>query len=439
MFGKKSRELQAQLEAQTARMAALEQQLEHQGRQVSNAVSAESLMDLFNVAPSYAGPTVNAQTAMRSSAVYACVSLIAGAIASLPLPIYQRSGEGREKIDHPYWWLLNEQPTPTFSAYAFWEYVISCKLLRGDGLAMIERNGAGAPVGLIPLPRGQTIIEKQAGRLRYFVELDGEYVGLDQDDVLHFHSLGFDGVKSPSVISQAAKQGVGVSLAAEEFAARFFANGARPDFALRHPGKPTTDEVRLLREMWADRHQGSANAHLPAVLTGGMDVKELTVSAEDSQLLETRKWQVIDIARAFGVPPHMIGETEKTSAWGSGIEQMSIGFVRWTLNRHLKPIEQELNRKLWPRSARYFCEFNREGLLAGDSKAEAEYFTKALGGPGAQGYMTVNEVRRIKNLPPVEGGDTLYRPENANAPQPTPEPDPGQPEGEEAVRDPQRG
>ncbi|WP_256586161.1 MULTISPECIES: phage portal protein [Pseudomonadaceae] len=438
MFGRKNRELQATLAAQAERMAALEGQLANVANSDRAPVSTgdrESILELFNVASSYAGPVVNAQTAMRSSAVYACVSIIAGAIASLPLPVYQRTDDGRERADHPFWWMLNEQAGPCFTAYSFWEYMISAKLLRGDAHAYIVRNGAGVPQELLPLPRHCVIAEKRNGRLVYFVDLDGEYLGLDQDDVLHFPSLGFDGVKSPSVISLAAKQSVGVSLAAEEYAARFFSNGMRSDFALSHPGNPTKAQVELIREMWAERHQGPAKNHLPAVLVGGMEVKELTMSAEDSQLLETRKWQVVDIARAFGVPPHMIGETEKSSSWGSGIEQMSIGFVRWTLNRHLKPIEQELNRKLWPSSPRYFVEFNREGLMAGDSKAEAEYFTKALGGPGAQGYMTVNEVRRIKNLPPVEGGDTLYRPENPNATQQIAEPDSGQPEGDEALRD----
>jgi len=132
------------------------------------------------------------------------------------------------------------------------------------------------------------------------------------------------------------------------------------------------------------------------------------MTAEDAQLLETRKFQVIEIARAFGVPPHMVGETSASTSWGSGIEQMSIGFVRYTLGPHLRRIEQELNRKLWPRSPRYFVEFNRDGLLAGDSKTESEVISKSLGGPGAQGWMTVNEARRIKNLPPVPGGDVLY-------------------------------
>lgn len=436
MFGRKNRELQATVAEQAARMEALEQQLQTINNHDQSPVSTgdrEAILDLFNTGASFAGPVVNSQTAMRSSAVYACVSIIAGAIGSLPLPIYQRTPEGRERVEHPFWWLLNEQPAPCFTAFSFWEYMVSCKLLRGDAFAMIVRNNAGGVEEIIPLPRNQVIPEKRNGRLAYFVQLDGEAFGLDQDDVLHFPSLGFDGVKSPSVIGLAAKQSIGVSLAAGEYAARFFSNGARHDFALSHPGTPTKAQVELIREMWAERHQGPANAHLPAVLVGGMEVKELTMSAEDSQLLETRKWQVVDIARTFGVPPHMIGETDKSSSWGTGIEQMSIGFVRLTLNRHLRPIEQELNRKLWPSSPRYFTEFNREALLAGDSKAEAEYFTKALGGPGAQGYMTVNEVRRIKNLPPVEGGDVLYRPESKSNAQPSAEPDQGQPEGREEV------
>lgn len=139
------------------------------------------------------------------------------------------------------------------------------------------------------------------------------------------------------------------------------------------------------------------------MLVNGGKLTTVSLSAEDAQLLETRKFQVIEIARAFGVPPHMIGETSASTSWGSGIEQMSIGYVRYTLGPHLTRIEQELNRKLWPRSQKYFVEFNRDGLLSGDSKTEAEVFGKALGGPGAQGWMTINEVRRIKNLPPLEG------------------------------------
>lgn len=120
----------------------------------------------------------------------------------------------------------------------------------------------------------------------------------------------------------------------------------------------------------------------------------------------TRKFEVEEIARIFGVPPHMIA-TEKSTSWGSGIEQMSIGFVRYTLSRYTDPMRQEANRKIWPRSRIYFGEFNKDALLDGDSKTQGEYFGKALGGPGSQGWMTINEVRRLKNLRPIPGGDRL--------------------------------
>jgi len=432
MFGKKSRELQAQVEAQATRVAELEQQVLAQDRAGVSSSDRENMMELFNAPNSYAGPMVNAQTAMKASAVYACVSLLAGAIASLPIPVYERTEQGRQRADHPIWYLLNEQPTPTFSAFAMWEYLISCKALRGDSYAWLLRNAAGVVQEIIPMPWTQTIVERRNGRNTYYVELEGKYYGLDQDDVLHFHSLGFDGVKSPSVIGLAGRQSIGVALAAEEYSARFFSNGARPDIAIKHPGSPNPEQARLMRELWMERHQGVRNAHMPAMLTGGADITQLTMSAEDSQLLETRRWQVVDIARLFGIPAHMIGEHEKSSSWGSGIEQMSIGFVRWTLNRHLVPIQQELNRKVWPGSPRYFVEYNREGLLSGDSKAESEYLAKALGGPGAQGYMTINEVRRIKNLPPIEGGDMLYRTEKGDEEQAAAAAS-GQPEGTEEV------
>lgn len=432
MFGRKRREQQALVEQLSAQITDLRDQINNSSSMVSTN-DREAIMELFNVQPSYAGPVVNSQTAMKASAVYASVALLAGAVASLPIPVYQRTADGRDRAEHPVWYLLNEQFTPSFSAFAAWEYLISCKLLRGDSYGWLVRNRVGEVEEIIPLPWTQTIVERKNGRNTYYFELDGEYYGVEQEDILHFHSLGFDGVKSPSVIGLAGRQSIGVALAAEEYSARFFSNGARPDFAIKHPGNPGPDQVNLMREKWLERHQGGSRSHLPAMLTGGADIKELSMSAEDSQLLETRRWQVVDIARLFGVPAHMIGEHEKSSSWGSGIEQLGIGFVRWQLNRHLKPIEQELNRKLWPRSARYFVEFNRQGLLAGDSKAEAEYLSKALGGPGTQGYMTVNEVRRIKNLPPMEGGDKLiWAGEKANE-EPVAETGTGQPEGGEEV------
>lgn len=376
-------------------------------RKRSRGVSDSTDWMLFG--PPSAGQVVNEITAKRVAAVYACVRLIAGAIASLPLTIYQRTSDGRQKADHPIWWLLNEQPHAMWSSASMFEYLISCMLLVSDGFAEIVRNLNGEVLALIPIDPRIVTVREVDGRLRYDVRPIGKPAyGRDQDDVLHFAGFGFNGLRGESVIANAAKNAIGTALAADEYSGAFFANGARPDFVLQTDGKLDDAAAKLLRSTWAERHSGVANAHLPAVLTGGLKVEQLTMSAEDAQLLATRQWQVVDIARAFGVPPHMIGETDKASSWGSGIEQMSIGFVKFTLAPYLNRIEQELNRKLF-RISRYFCEFNADGLMRGDSAAQAALFSKALGGPGSQGWMTINEVRRIQNLPPVSGGDEIIK------------------------------
>lgn len=394
-----------------------------------------------------AGAIVNEHTAMRVAAVYACVRLIGGAIATMPCSFYKKlQPEGREKAnDHPYWWLFNEQPTPRFTAATFWEFIAGQMLLRGDGIAYLVRASKYSPVvtGVIPVRRDNVTILRKGDRLSYRIADytdtdtvtgmgtgDQTYFTVDQDDVLHFPGLGFDGIMSKSVISWAARQAVGIAIKADEHAAQTFGSGASIQYAVTMPaGKTmTTDQQENFRQAWVAKYSGKGVSQIPLIMTEGLGVQELSMSAVDSQLLESRKFQVIDIARAFGVPPFMIGDVDKNTSWGSGIEQMGIGFVKYSLMPHLNRFEQELNRKLFPRLDRYFVEFNVDGQLAGDSKTQSEYFGKALGGPGAQGWMTVNEVRRLKNLPPVDGGDKLYQPGTA-APAPAadtaPEPNKG--------------
>lgn len=377
---------------------------------LSSGIVGSSLYDVLTTSTSHAGQAVTEQTAMKVSAVYACVRLIAGAIASLPLPIYQRTADGRERADHALWWLLNEQPTPAMSAAVFWEYLVSSVLLSGDGFSLIKRASPMSPniIGFEALHPSRVTVTQEDGRLVYLVWDGKKAKPYDQDDMLHFPGVGFDGTRSVSPIRYAAKQGIGLAMAAEEWSARFFSNGARPDIAIEIPGNLTEDQAKVMRQTWHDRYGGASNSHLPAVLTGGVKVHELTMNAEDAALIATRQFQIIDIARVYGVPPHMIGETEKSTSWGSGIEQMGIGFVQYTLRPHLTRMEQELNRKCF-RTARHFAEFNVDGLMEGDSKAQAEYFAKALGGPGSQGWMSVNEVRRLKNMKPMDGYDKIPR------------------------------
>lgn len=380
--------------------------------ELSGVPSSDSIkmFEIFGDPRTAAGAVVNEKTAMRVSAVYACVSLIAGSIAQLPLPVYQREGESRKRVDHDYWWLLNEQFAPAWPSAVGWEFLVMQSLLRPDGVAYLVRNRMGVVTAIIPWPRDRVdIIEQERSgpreprRLQYTFHDDKGYFTTDQDDVLHFPGFGFNGIHGMSVIQWGARNGIGIAISGDEHAGKFFSEGGKPEIAVKAAGEMTTTQQDQFRDAWVAKYGGmQGNRRIPLILTEGLDLKELTMSAVDQQLLESRQWQVIDIARAFRVPPHMIGETTKSTSFGTGIEQMGIGFVTYTLGIHLKRIKDELNRKLF-RTARTFTEHNVDAFLAGDSKAQAEYFSKAVGGPGAQGWMAVDEVRRLKNLPPIGG------------------------------------
>ena len=362
---------------------------------------------------SAAGPAVTERTAMGIGAVYACVGLIGGAIASLPLPIYRRTDSGRERTANELWWLLNEQPCAAMSAAVMWEFVAWSLLLHGDAMVIIRRAGGGRIIALEPVhPLAVSVgTDKDLpGVLIYTVQGDGKHEVFHQDDILHVPGLGFDGRRGLSPLRYAARQTFGLALAAEEYSARFFSNGARPDYIITSEGKMDPEQQRLFRESWMARYAGLQNAHIPALLTGGKaDVKSLTLSPEEAQLMATRNFQATDVARIYGVPPHMIGITDKTTSWGSGIEQQGIGFVKYTLQRHLVKIEQEINRKVFRRSLQLFAEFNTAGLERGDTKARNESYRIAAGRAGEPGWMTINEIRRLENMPPIAGGDSLFQ------------------------------
>lgn len=380
--------------------------------QISNAttMTSSNFMDWTLNGFASAGVAVSEQTAMQVSAVYACIALIGGAISSLPLPVYKRTQDGRERTEHTVWWLLNEQPHPDYSASVFWESMMGSLLLHGDAFARIVRPsiGSGNILYLEWLPARRVTVNKKDGLLLYTITDDsGKANTLLSKDMLHVAGPGFNGLRGMSQISFVLRTAAGIALAADQYSASFFENGARPDFAVELAGNPTPEQQEMMRKSWADRYQGIRNAHTPALLTNGAKVHELTMNAEDSQLLTTRQFQVEDIARIFGVPPHMIGHTQNNTSWGSGVEQMSIGFVKYTLGRHLIKIEQELNRKIWPSREKYFVEFNTAGLERGDYKTRMEGYRVGLGRAGEPGWMTVNEIRRTENMPPVEGGDLL--------------------------------
>ena len=387
----------------------------------ATTIASSNFIDWTTTGFKTAGVSVVEQTAMQVSAVYASVALIGGAIASIPLPVYQRTPSGREKIDHDVLWLLNEEPHPSYPAATFWESMMGALLLHGDAFAIIRRPQEGknkqTTAETITAfewihPRRVTVKNSAYGLL-YSIQDDlftgnsGKTTTYPASEIIHVAGPGFNGLRGMSQIRYVLRNAAGISIAADQYSAAFFENGARPDFALEFPGNLTAEQQEMVRISWANRHNGVSNAHLPALLAGGAKVHELTMNAEDSQLIATRQFQIEDIARIFGVPPHMIGHTQNNTSWGAGIESLGIGFVKYTLGRHLAKIEQELNRKIWPQNKKLFVEFNTAGLERGDYLTRMQGYRASVGRAGEAGWMTVNEIRNIENLPPIEGGDQI--------------------------------
>lgn len=366
------------------------------------------VMDLFGTAAT-SGKVVNEHTAMRVSMAFACSRLICGALASLPFHFYQRTKNGKERFDTPLWYLFNEAPTPRFTAAVFWEYIAKSQLFHGDGFATMRRNAANIVVEVIPHHPLDVVVERRGNRLVYFVQDNGVRFGVDQDDMLHFPSFGFDGLRSLSVIQYAAKQNIGFTLTTDEFRGKLMSQGLHTPFFFHAPGKMTAEKRQMLRSEYETRYQGYQNTGRPMVLTEGVDLKTISMSMADAQLIEQMKMSDADIARAFGVPGHMVNLTEKTTSWGSGIESLGIGFVTYTLLPYMNRDKQEINRKLF-KTDKYFGEFLVDALQRGDQKSRSDYFKAALGGTQAPGWMTPNDVRRLENLPPIDGGDHLYTP-----------------------------
>ena len=362
-----------------------------------------------------AGQSVNERSALQMSAVYACVRILAESIASLPLHFYKyNDAGGKEKaVDHPLYWLLHDEPNPEMSSFSFRETLMTHLLLWGNAYAQIVRNGRGEVIALYPLMPDRMVVDRDArGRIYYEYtrsDSDANTLGkkssviLSPEDVFHIPGLGFDGLVGYSPIAM-AKQAIGMGLACDEYGAAFYQNGAQPGGVLEHPN--VVKDPKRVRESWNAIYQGSRNAHRIAVLEEGMTYKPISISPEQAQFLETRKFQIDEIARIFRVPPHMIGDLEKSSF--SNIEQQSLEFVKYTLAPWISRWEQAIQRSLLLMSerTRYFARFNVEGLLRGDYQSRMNGYAVAR----QNGWMSANDIRELESLDliPAEQGGDLY-------------------------------
>lgn len=375
----------------------------------TSGLTAEQLMQTLGIGfGSASGAAVTADTAMRVAAVYACVNLLSGAVASLPVGIYERKGRDRDSADHDYWWLLNEQPNEDMSAFVAWQYLVSAKLFYGDGFAELLRPSAYSSrvIGWKPHHplRVQPFCSSEAssrGRLYYRVTpVHGEQYVLDPADMIHLPSLGFDGLTSPSPITYAAREVIGTALAAENYTAKFFNGGGSFDYALKTASKLDKTQLEALHVSLMLRTQQSGGVRSPLILSGGLEPAQLSVNAKDAEILATRLFGVEEICRVFGVPPYLIAHQQKDASRGTGLEEMGSAFVRFALQQLLTPIAQEFNRRLWPTRARFFVEHVTAALERGNLKTRFEAYRIALGRAGEKPFMSIDQVRRLENMPP---------------------------------------
>ena len=368
----------------------------------------------FYLGSSSAGKAVTERSAMQMTAVYACVRILSEAIAGLPLHLYRHNSEGgKEKaVDHPLYRLLHDEPNPEMSSFVFRETLMTHLLLWGNAYSQIIRNGKGEIVALYPLMPNKMSVNRDAnGRLYYEYTrsteeaptMKGSTVRLSPADILHIPGLGFDGLVGYSPIAM-TKNAIGLAIATEEYGSKFFANGAQPSGVLEHPG--TLKDPSRVRDSWQSTFGGSGNANKVAVLEEGMKYTPISISPEQAQFLETRKFQINEIARIFRVPPHMVGDLEKSSF--SNIEQQSLEFVKYTLDPWVVRWEQSIQRALLrPEEKRdYFVKFNVEGLLRGDYQSRMNGYATAR----QNGWMSANDIRELENFDriPAEDGGDLY-------------------------------
>jgi HK97 family phage portal protein len=345
------------------------------------------------------GVVVSDQSALRVTAVFACVGVIADGLASLPMDAYRKQGELRVPLD-PMPSLI-AQPLRSMTTFEWVFQVVTSLALRGNAfLLVVGRDSLERVTDLQPLHPDwvRVDVNRETGKLVYSVL--GEEI--PNYDILHIRRFSLAGCPLGLSPIDQARQGIGMALAAERYGARYFGQSANPSATLTTDSVLSPEQSENLKTEWIASQGGT---RYPAVLSGGLKYEAISITPEESQFLQTREFQNSDIAMLFRVPPHMIGQTNKSTSWGTGIEQQSIGFVRYTLQPYITCIEQALSTLL-PRGQ--YARFNVDALLRSDSKSRFESYVQARNA----GWLNVNEIRALEDRLPVENGDSYIQPLN---------------------------
>ncbi|MBF0406464.1 MAG: phage portal protein [Candidatus Riflebacteria bacterium] len=380
--------------------------------EMSDPMSIDELMDSLGIGSvSKSGISVTAKTALQQATVYSCVKLISETTAQLPLYLYRRTKTGRElAIEHPVYDLFHT-PNDFQTAIEFWQFMAACAILRGRGYAY--KNMVGSKViELIPICNDSISENWLHDGTREFTLtlLDNRTLTVSPEYIFSVSGLTINGKDPVSPIGY-MRETIGLAIASRDYEAKFFKNNARPSGILTTDQKLDKKVVEELKDQWNSQHGGD-NSSNTAVLHGGLEYKSMSMTHEDAQFIESRDLQHTEICGIFGVPPHMIGIVSKSTSWGSGLTEQSLGFLKHTANPWLTRIEQSIARDLLTRKERklFYAEHSTEKFLRADTKTRYEAHKIAIGGNQVPGFMTINEVREIENLEPIAGGDVIYTP-----------------------------
>jgi HK97 family phage portal protein len=394
-------------------------------RTVSLTQPPRWLVEYFGSPASYSGKAVTVEGALTVTAVLAGFSILMEDTASLPLVLYRRLARGKERAaDHPLYRILHDAPNPEMTSMVFREIVMGHLLGWGNFYGQMIWDERGRLTEIWPLNPARMDVVREKGERRYLYRTENEQkLAFRQEQIFHVPAFGFDGVKGYSRIAL-ARNAIGLAMTAEEFGSKTFANGARPQLVLKHPNKFTDPKaIERLKQDWEDTFRGSANAGKTAVLEEGMGIEQIGFPPEDAQFLQTRQFQVAEIARIFRIPPHMLGDVTGSTSWGTGIEQQEQGYLNHTLRPWLVRVEQQANKDLLLEGEQgdYFAEHLTEAMLRTDLSGRMQAYTAAI----MNGVMSRNEVRERENLNPYEGGDEFLVPVNLGSGQNRPDPDQG--------------